>query len=124
VSRATEPVRKPDLDLVLDAVVAFIDAATYADSVRRMDERVIFCFYGDRPAHADRLRDDSSRAEEDARDALLGLLDHERVMRLIPQLGESRWKAANRAEDDYEQRAQPQHAADDHSDAEADGDGD
>lgn len=105
MSRPDRPVHQPepDVDQLLDAAVTLIAAATYADAVRRMDEVAITSAYRDWPAGAVQLRTDANVAEETARDALFELLDHQRVMRLIPELAAARWKTSRRAEDDYRQ---------------------
>ncbi len=107
MSRPDGPVRQPgpDLDQVLGAVVALVEAMTYADAVRRVDEVAMTSFRG-RPAGAAGFRDDANRSQEEAAHALYELLDHERVMRLIPVVG-GRGQVARRAEDAYAELAAP-----------------
>lgn len=103
MSRPDGPVQQPgpDLDQVLDAVVAFIEAATYADATRCEDRLAFRSFNGRLAAEGAQLRDDARRAEDRAADALYGLLDHERVVRLIPSIT-GRSRAARRAEAEYD----------------------
>ena len=91
----------PDLDQVIDAFVRLMETATYTDAVRKADELAIRSAGFHRPAGADDLRDRAGEAESHAHTALYELLDHERVMRLIPRVGEARWRSSRRAEDDY-----------------------
>jgi hypothetical protein len=87
---------RPDLDRVIDAFLQLIEAATYADSVRRSDDIEIHS-RRELPAGSAELRQSATAAEHSARSALYEALDHSRAMRLIPRI-----EAAARAEADYE----------------------
>lgn len=102
VIRPGGPARRPapDLDEVLGAVVALIEAATYADAIRREDEVAMTSAHRGRPAGAGEIRDAAYRAESKAQTALFDLLDHERAMRLIPGIA-GRDKVVRRAEAAY-----------------------
>jgi hypothetical protein len=92
---------RPDLDRVIDAFLQLIEAATYADSVRRSDDIEIHS-RRELPAGSAELRQSATAAEHSARSALYEALDHSRAMRLIPRIDAARFEAAARAEADYE----------------------